>query len=213
MNYIRHLNAVLEKFNNDNRLKPLHISLYMALFQHWNFSRFENPVFINRNEMMRASKIGSYNTYHKCMKELTEFAYIRYVSSHSPVEGSKVYLYIFDTTAVQVVIQPSIKSDTTADTTSLLYKHTKLNKGREAIAPTREDVLIFFKSKNSHEKEAAKFFHHYQSNGWVVGRVPMKNWKAAAEKWLLNSQDFKTDEHKSNLNSNNDRNKNYSEPL
>jgi hypothetical protein len=122
-------------------------------------------------------------------------------------------LYIFDTTAVQPVIQDSIKSDTTTDTNSLLYKHSKTIKRREALSPTQEEVLIFFKSKNSNETEASKFFHHYQSNGWVVGRTPMKNWQSAAEKWMLSAQNFKIHEHKSNLHSSNNLNKDYSEPL
>lgn len=33
---------------------------------------------------------------------------------------------------------------------------------------------------------AKLFLAHYESNGWKVGRNPMKNWKGAAAKWFLN---------------------------
>jgi hypothetical protein len=146
------------------------------------------------------------------MKELMQFEYIKYVSSHSAVEGSKVYLYVFDTTAIQPVIQDSIISDTTTDTNTLLYKRTKQNKQREKLAPTQEEVFDFFKSKNCAEAEASKFFHHYQSNGWLVGgRTPMKNWQAAAEKWLLNSTTFH--KHEPKPGNHIATNKDYSEPL
>lgn len=32
--------------------------------------------------------------------------------------------------------------------------------------------------------EARKFYAYYESNGWRVGKNPMKNWKAAAQNWL-----------------------------
>ncbi|MBK8088908.1 MAG: hypothetical protein IPK31_13725 [Chitinophagaceae bacterium] len=54
------------------------MSLYMALFQYWNFNRFHNPFSIYRDNIMQLSKIGSKNTYHKCIKELHEAKYIFY---------------------------------------------------------------------------------------------------------------------------------------
>jgi hypothetical protein len=43
-------------------------------------------------------------------------------------------------------------------------------------------------TKSFLETESAKMFNYYESNGWIVGKVQMKNWKAAARNWLLNSQ-------------------------
>lgn len=96
VNYIQHLLAVSEKFFNDDRLGASHISLYYALFHTWNMAKFKNPISIARQEMMRASKIGSANTYTKCLKELAEFNYLKYNPSYNPLQGSTVYLYKFD---------------------------------------------------------------------------------------------------------------------
>ena len=52
MNYIKLLNAAFEKFFFDDRLNPTHISLYMALFQEWNSSRFGVATF-TRTENLR----------------------------------------------------------------------------------------------------------------------------------------------------------------
>lgn len=38
-NYIKHVNNFLDTCFADNRLKPAHISLYMALFNIWNQHR------------------------------------------------------------------------------------------------------------------------------------------------------------------------------
>lgn len=76
MNYIRHLHAFYHHVKRDNRLTSSHISLYLALFQYWNYNRFQNNFSVSRDELMKLSKIGSKNTYHKCIKELQSFGYI-----------------------------------------------------------------------------------------------------------------------------------------
>ncbi len=78
MNYIRHLNAFFSFVRSDNRLTSSHVSLYMALFHYWNSNRFHNPFSIYRENIMQLAKIGSKNTYHKCIKELHEARYIFY---------------------------------------------------------------------------------------------------------------------------------------
>ena len=83
MNYIRHLTGFYDKIQQDERLNPTHISLYLALFQFWNINHFQNPISISRNEMMRLSKISALGTYHKCIKELQNFGYIEYIPSLS----------------------------------------------------------------------------------------------------------------------------------
>lgn len=78
MNYIKHLNAFFTTIRNDNRLTTSHISLYLALFQYWNYNRFQNPFIVYRENIMQLSKIGSRNTYHKCIRELHLARYIAY---------------------------------------------------------------------------------------------------------------------------------------
>jgi hypothetical protein len=38
--------------------------------------------------------------------------------------------------------------------------------------------------------EAEKFVNYYESNGWKVGKNPMKSWGAAANTWLINSKQY-----------------------
>lgn len=90
MNYIKHLTGFFEQIINDFDLNPTHISLYIALFQQWNLNRFENPISITRDEVMRVSKIASFATYHKCMRELHNKGYIKYIPSYNPFKGSLV---------------------------------------------------------------------------------------------------------------------------
>ncbi|MFA9189197.1 transcriptional regulator [Flavobacterium magnesitis] len=95
MNYIKHLTGFFERVAIDKTLNPTHVSLYVALFQFWNASRFKNPISISRDEVMRISKISSKATYHKCLKNLHSLGYINYEPSYNPFRGSHVYLFNF----------------------------------------------------------------------------------------------------------------------
>ncbi|MBY0424168.1 MAG: hypothetical protein K2Q22_00905, partial [Cytophagales bacterium] len=98
MNYIRHLNNVLMTLSRDERITPTHFTLYLALFQVWNENRFQNPISIFRAEVIRASKISSFSTYTRNLRQLQEWGYIEYLPSHNPALGTRVNLYDFSNT-------------------------------------------------------------------------------------------------------------------
>lgn len=50
--------------------------------------------------------------------------------------------------------------------------------------PDVETVKSYFAEKGGTEAQAIRFHAYYESNGWKVGRNPMKNWKAAASGWI-----------------------------
>lgn len=231
VNYIKHLQSVVERMNDDDRLSPWHISLYHALFHCWNDNRLENPVSINRNELMKLSKIGSANTYTKTLKDLSDWEYLLYEPSKNRWIGSKVYMYRFDTctdnssdnrtgkrndntTVIPVIkqVRPSLKS-------IKVNKEIKGNKERKSktsfAVPELNEIKSFFLSNNSTVSEGENFYNHFESNGWLVGgKSKMKNWQAAARNWIIRSAEFtkrSTSLSSGNLNVN--QNKDYSVPL
>ena len=274
MNYIKHLTAYFNHVVNDHSLNPTHISLYIALFQFWNLNRFQNPISITRDEVMRISKICSKATYHKCVRELHEKGYIVYEPSYNPFKGSMVHMVNLSeqlkptnqrkkansenrqvneqvvnkhctssgTGTEQALVssinninstnivnfsnvdeqQKPIKNNEFNNQTSTKEKETKKKlrekKGTEtenSIPPDWENVLQFFKEKNATEIDAQKFYNHFQSNGWLVGgKSKMKNWKAAASNWMLNSQKFNKSNPAPQPNHlHTSTQKNYGEPL
>ena len=56
--------------------------------------------------------------------------------------------------------------------------------------PTPDQVSEYFKEKGHPETEAYKFHAFYTSNGWKVGRNPMKCWKAASSGWISRSKSY-----------------------
>jgi len=237
-NFIRHLLGIREIFLKDDRLSPLHISLYYALFFEWNENRFQNPFFIDRSEMMKASKIGSANTYTKCLKELDSFGFIQYLPSFNPIKGSRVNLYTFDNgtnkgcnkgadkSAVQVVIpfnkhikhnkELKLKKGVGDDVLQNVDQPHKENNKSVFLSPSLDQVKTLFLENEKSILEAEKFYNHFESNGWMVGgKSKMKNWQAAARNWIARSEEFNSDRFlsssKDRLNVN--QNKDYSVPL
>jgi hypothetical protein len=82
---------LLKRMRGDHRLNATHVSLFTALFVHWQRNIFASPFAVTRKELMSFSKIASVATYHKCIRELDAFGYIRYQPSYHPKLGSQVY--------------------------------------------------------------------------------------------------------------------------
>ncbi|WPP51771.1 helix-turn-helix domain-containing protein [Catalinimonas niigatensis] len=61
--------------------------------------------------------------------------------------------------------------------------------------------------------QALRFVNYYESNGWKVGRNDMQDWQAAANNWLLNSQNYTTSKSSTHERLHTTRNKDYSIPL
>lgn len=298
MNYIKHLSGFFNKVSVDDRLNPTHVSLYVSLFQFWNACRFHNPISISRQEAMNVSKISSKVTYHKCIRELHQFGYLRYEPSYNPFKGSLVYLFDFQTgtelvnkinqtkieTSTVLVANgyrtkigsgtgqaliPYINNSNNTKQKTIVNAITKKNKdeknnnsksstdklsvekgkkeklrekkksdsGSEETEPIAQKEFAIFKNEESQsvpgfkrpilsetkiyfeqnqwpEKEAVKFHNHYESNGWMIGKTPMANWYAAANNWILNSQNFSNDKIKSKPGIlHTSTGKDYSEPL
>lgn len=277
MNYIKHLTGFFEKVVIDKALNPTHVSLYMALFQFWNCNRFKNPISINRDEVMRISKISSKATYHKCLKNLHSLGYINYEPSYNPFKGSHVILFNFSEdlkpapkserklknepliepvseqalnksctsreTGTEQAVVPSINyinntnssnEKNVANLNEQAKKFEEINneylknenlkeekssaKKEEKIQPTIDEIKTYFQENNFPELEAQKFFNYFSSVGWLVGgKIPMIDWQAAAQNWIINSVNFNhnTDTTPTNrpqhLNTTTD--KNYAEPL
>jgi hypothetical protein len=294
MNYIKHLTGFFNKINYETNLNPTHISLYLALFQCWNVNRFKNPTGISREEIMKASKINSKATYHKCMKELELLGFMVYNPTFNPHSSSTIIMINFsekietisqtpqpthsknepvhnltNTKNEQVIEQvneqlyiynkkQTVKNNSNnikidIDKNSINQpvqnlhpliipkeKEIKTESGQqkekscakkekpieldlvfETTPPSIEMILEYFSFKQSSQTEANKFFNYYSSIGWLIGgKTKMKDWKAAARNWMLNTVKFAVNAPKSDYNSqpkpmhlHTATQKNYDEPL
>ncbi|MBP7612700.1 MAG: hypothetical protein KA753_06030 [Paludibacter sp.] len=150
MNYILQLSGFFQKVAVDNRLNPTHVSLYMAIFQFWNAGRFQNPVSVSRQELMRISKISAKATYHKCIKDLHNFGYIQYFPSFNPFTGSLVYLFDFQSGTRPINEPDQTKIETSIEQVLVPYiKNTNIiNKNIENDSTSSKNDIVLKVSKN-----------------------------------------------------------------
>ncbi len=91
MNELKLLNDFFYAIEEDPRISITHIGIYAALLQCLCEQGFINPVHAFSHEIMKMAKLSSAITYHKCVKELSEYGYIRYEPSFNRNKGSRIY--------------------------------------------------------------------------------------------------------------------------
>lgn len=65
-------------------------------------------------------------------------------------------------------------------------KNVKKEKKYCNIPPKFEEIKIRIEERQITSFTAEKFFYHYESNGWMVGKNKMKNWDATLTTWNSN---------------------------
>ena len=61
----------------------------------------------------------------------------------------------------------------------------KTSTKKRFVKPTIDQIAAYINEKNLHF-DAEGFFDYYESKGWLVGKSPMKDWKAACRTWEHN---------------------------
>lgn len=80
------------------------------------------------------------------------------------------------------------------DRVVILEEEVRLLKSKKSSKfqkPTIQDVHGYMREKlrgtdGFVQSQSEMFVNHYEANGWLVGKVPMKDWKAAIRNWVKN---------------------------
>lgn len=91
MEALKPLSDFFSAIENDYRISITHIGIYAALLQYWKEHDYSNPVYVFSYEIMQIAKVSASTTYHKNIKDLNDFGYIRYVPSFKRNQGSRIY--------------------------------------------------------------------------------------------------------------------------
>jgi hypothetical protein len=83
-----------------------------------------------------------------------------------------------ETQETQAFIEKPKKADSVSVSVSV-----SANVNKRFIKPKLKDIENEFPNLN-----AEHFYNYYESNGWMVGRNKMKDWKATAKNWI--AKDF-----------------------
>lgn len=106
------------------------------------------------------SRIGSVNTYSRCIKQLNEWGYIDYFPSKSALVGSQVSCISFDNTANKSLDKTGDKAgDKTAGNTSGNTGETSYINNTNSIKDNKQSPLK--KWKNGEGKNGKKDNHYH----------------------------------------------------
>ena len=85
-------------------------------------------------------------------------------------------------------IPPERKKEPKKEITPIEKESPKRNtNNRVFIPPTIEDVREYC-LQQGYKIDTERFVDYYTSNGWMVGRNKMKDWKAAVRTWVRTSK-------------------------
>lgn len=91
MQTIKPLSDFLASIGKDPRIGPVHIALFTVLYNKWVKDDFPKSILIVSYQIMPLAKICSRVTFHKTIKQLDAYGYIKYEPFFNR-KGSKVYL-------------------------------------------------------------------------------------------------------------------------
>lgn len=70
---------------------------------------------------------------------------------------------------------------------SLMSERSSNNSSRFA-KPTIDEIKAYCVENGYEQMDAARFYDYYESNGWRIGKTPMKDWKATVRNWVRRVQ-------------------------
>jgi hypothetical protein len=94
MNPVKPLSKFFDAIRSDYRISSTHIGIYAALLYLSEDRGYCNPIEAFSSEIMGTAKISAHRTYRKCLKEMTEYGYLKYVPSFKKNKASKIFFTI-----------------------------------------------------------------------------------------------------------------------
>jgi len=91
MDTLKPLSDFFSAIEKDFRIGTTHIAIYAALLEYRVSKGFINPIEVYRYEITSLAKISSPYTYHKCIKDLNDYGYLKYEPSVKKTQGSRIY--------------------------------------------------------------------------------------------------------------------------
>jgi hypothetical protein len=194
-------------FENPEKVKPNHPAIYFFAIQHCNRLGWKKKFGLPSTMVMEATGIKSYNTYITSFRELVEFGFIDLIEkSKNQYSSNIIALSNFNkanskaldkATTKHVTKQHQSNSESIDSIIIPINNSTNLpinnitdkEKTKRFIPPSLNEVIEYCQERKN-LVDPSKFIDHYTSNGWMVGKNKMKDWKASIRTWEKNSTNF-----------------------
>lgn len=211
MGYIEEAKAFDELLEFNDLSTPA-VALWYALLNRFNRSGWQKDITVSISTLQAKTKLSPAGV-KRARNQLKQAGVIDF----TPRKGNLSTIYHFVSLAAtrepqtephaepHADLQPEPQADLQADPHGERNNKTRLDKtrldnGKENIKkkstrskpfvkPTREEVRAYCIERGN-DIDPDKFYDYYESNGWMVGKSKMKDWKAAVRTWERNSKQW-----------------------
>ena len=197
LNYILEINA-FEQWTETHYLPIPSQLLWYKLMSICNKAGWSEWVTVGNQRLMATLQMSREASFIKARDELIKAGLIEYQKGKKGCPNKyRMVSFTFKNevqSVVESVVQNVVKSEVQTEVESVAIYKLKQNETKEKDAnaskkkfapPTLEEVEAYCKERGN-TVDAAQFIDFYASKGWLVGKVVMKDWKAAVRTWERN---------------------------
>ena len=197
MNYILEINA-FEQWTETHYLPIPSQLLWYKLMSICNKAGWSEWVTVGNQRLMATLQMSREASFIKARDELIKAGLIEYQKGKKGCPNKyRMVSFTFKNevqSVVESVVQNVVKSEVQTEVESVAIYKLKQNETKEKDAnaskkkfapPSLEEVEAYCKERGN-TVDAAQFIDFYASKGWFVGKVTMKDWKAAIRTWEKN---------------------------
>ncbi len=193
MNYILEINA-FEQWTETHYLPIPSQLLWYKLMSICNKAGWSEWVTVGNQRLMATLQMSREASFIKTRDELIKAGLIEYQKGKKGCPNKYRMVSFTFKNEVQSVVKSVVKSEVQTEVESVAIYKLKQNETKEKDAnaskkkfapPSLEEVEAYCKERGN-TVDAAQFIDFYASKGWFVGKVTMKDWKAAIRTWEKN---------------------------
>ena len=197
LNYILEINA-FEQWTETHYLPIPSQLLWYKLMSICNKAGWSEWVTVGNQRLMATLQMSREASFIKARDELIKAGLIEYQKGKKGCPNKyRMVSFTFKNevqSVVESVVQNVVKSEVQTEVESVAIYKLKQNETKEKDAnaskkkfapPSLEEVEAYCKERGN-TVDAAQFIDFYASKGWLVGKVTMKDWKAAVRTWERN---------------------------
>lgn len=190
-------------FENADKINPNHVALYFFCLEHNNRLAQKNNFKLPMEMAMEAIGIKNYKTWSKTFQDLIDFGFIELIQkSTNQYSANRIALvkntkasYKARGKALDIATLKHSQKQGEKQVHGIVGVNKPITNNQETIEPLTIRKSIppeinwvkdyCLERKNLVDPE--KFFNHYTSNGWIIGKTKMKDWQASIRTWEKNN--------------------------
>jgi hypothetical protein len=196
-----------------SEVKCQHTALFMWIIELNNRLGWKEQFGLPTYATMEGLHIGNKRTYLAALDDLCKWGFIEIIKESKNQYSSTLIAICRSKKATALhtaldtaLIQHSNGIDISIDTTTAPIdkqrnQETKKPRNNRVVftPPSENDIYNFMGELNTKGQNflnevqlvnfARTFMDHYQANGWIVGKVPMKDWQSTVRNWMRKEWD------------------------